>query len=248
MILRRWEDLPAQMQTDEVRLYYDILKKKRISLFFKRISDLFVGIVLLIVLCPVYLLLAIAIKIDSPGPVFYRQERVTQYGKRFRIHKFRSMTNGADKGSQVTVENDMRITRVGRIIRKYRLDETAQAIDLITGNCSLVGTRPEVPRYVDRYTSEMMATLLLPAGITSLAAIKYKDEDKLLENADNVDEVYVNKVLPGKMVYNLQAIREFSLCDELQLLFTTVVAVFGRKKNVSAANQKELDNSVEVGK
>ena len=171
MKIIKWEQLPQEMQTEEVRKYYDILKKKKVSLFFKRAFDLVMSVIALIVLSPVYLILAIAIKIDSPGPVFYRQERVTQYGKRFRIHKFRTMVQNADKGSQVTVNNDSRITRVGKVIRDCRLDEIAQLIDVIQGTVTLVGVRPESPKFVAAYTDEMMATLLLPAGVTSLASI-----------------------------------------------------------------------------
>lgn len=198
MKIIKWEQLPQEMQTEEVRKYYDILKKKKVSLFFKRAFDLVMSVIALIVLSPVYLILAIAIKIDSPGPVFYRQERVTQYGKRFRIHKFRTMVQNADKGSQVTVNNDSRITRVGKVIRDCRLDEIAQLIDVIQGTVTLVGVRPESPKFVAAYTDEMMATLLLPAGVTSLASIYYKDEAKLLDGVEDTDKVYIEKILPGK--------------------------------------------------
>ena len=174
MKIVKWEQLPSEMQTEKVRKYYDILKKKTVSLFLKRSFDFVASLIALIVLSPVYLILAIAIKLDSPGPVFYRQERVTQYGKRFRIHKFRTMIQNADKGSQVTVNNDGRITRVGKVIRNCRLDEIAQLIDVIQGTVTLVGVRPESPKFVAAYTDEMMATLLLPAGVTSLASIYYK--------------------------------------------------------------------------
>ena len=168
MRLRKWENLPPEMQTEEVRKYYDILKKKRASLFFKRLFDICVSLVLLIVLSPIFLVLSIAIKTDSKGPVFYRQTRVTQYNREFRTFKFRSMVQGADKGSQVTVENDVRVTRVGKLIRKGRLDEISQLIDVLRGKMTFVGTRPEVPKYTRQYTSEMMATLLLPAGIVEI--------------------------------------------------------------------------------
>ena len=166
MRLCKWEDLPKSMQIEEVRPYYDSLKKKRISRFFKRVFDIVASFLLLVLLSPVFLVLAIAIKLDSKGPVFYRQIRVTQYGKTFRIHKFRTMVQGADKGSQVTVNNDSRVTRIGKLIRSCRLDEIPQLIDVIQGNVTLVGVRPESPRYVAAYTEEMMATLLLPAGVT----------------------------------------------------------------------------------
>ena len=212
MILIDWELLPSDFQTDEVRPYYDTLKKKTASLMLKRMFDFLVSALMLLILSPVFLVLAVAIKLDSAGPVFYRQVRVTQYGKQFRIFKFRSMVSNADKiGTQVTVGNDSRITRVGKLIRKCRLDELCQLIDIFRGTMTFVGTRPEVPKYVAGYTPEMMATLLLPAGVTSLASIMYKDEDQLLSGAEDVAQVYIEKVLPGKMRYNLEAIKNFSL-------------------------------------
>lgn len=229
MKLIKWEELPPEMQTDEVRKYYEILEKRKGSLLLKRAFDLVVSLVALVVLSPVFLVLAIAIKCDSPGPVFYRQERVTQYGKRFRIHKFRTMVQNADKGSQVTVNNDSRITRVGKVIRDFRLDEIAQLFDVIEGTVTLVGVRPESPRYVAEYTDEMMATLLLPAGVTSLASIYYKDEAKLLDGAQDTDKVYIEKILPGKMYYNLRGIEQFSFLDDIKVLFMTVFAVLGKE-------------------
>lgn len=230
MILKKWEDLPVQLRTDAVRPYYDILKKKQGSLILKRVFDVLVSAVMLIIVSPVFLILAIAIKLDSPGPVFYRQERVTQYGKIFRIFKFRTMVSNADKiGTQVTVGNDSRITRVGKLIRKCRLDEVSQLIDVFRGAMTFVGTRPEVPQYVAAYTPEMMATLLLPAGVTSLASIMYKDEDALLDGAENVDETYVKAVLPEKMRYNLEAIERFSFLGDIKMMFMTVLAVLGKK-------------------
>lgn len=216
------------MKNDAVYQYYLMLRKKNFSLFWKRVFDIIVSLLMLIILSPLFLILAIAIKADSKGPVFYRQERVTQYGKKFRIHKFRTMVVNADSCSQVTVAGDDRITRIGRKIRKIRADELSQLIDVFVGNMTFVGTRPEVPKYVEQYTDEMKATLLLPAGVTSLASIKYKDEDKLLENAENADETYVNEVLPGKMEYNLQALRKFGFWRDIGTMFQTVGAVLKR--------------------
>jgi lipopolysaccharide/colanic/teichoic acid biosynthesis glycosyltransferase len=230
MILKKWEELPEALRTDVVRPYYEVLKKKRFSLVCKRLFDITVSAILLLLLLPIFLILAIAIKIDSPGPVFYRQVRVTQYGKHFRIFKFRSMVANADKiGTQVTVGNDSRITRMGKLIRKCRLDELCQLIDVLRGTMSFVGTRPEVPKYVDAYTPEMMATLLLPAGVTSLASILYKDEDQLLEGAEDVDQVYIRDVLPGKMRYNLKAIENFGFWKDIKTMFMTVFAVLGKE-------------------
>lgn len=229
MILKKWEQLPEQFKTDAVRPYYEHLKKKQASLILKRIFDVFASAVMLIILSPVFLVLAVAIKLDSPGPVFFRQERVTQYGKHFRIFKFRSMVNNADKiGTQVTVGNDSRITRMGKLIRKCRLDELCQLIDVFRGTMTFVGTRPEVPKYVAAYTPEMQATLLLPAGVTSLASIMYKDEDALLDGAEDVEKTYTQQVLPDKMRYNLEAIEKFSFWGDIKLMFMTVFAVLGK--------------------
>ncbi len=238
MKLVKWEQLPEQMQTEQVRRYYEVLRKKSASLFFKRAFDVAVALIMLAILLPVFLILAIAIKLDSPGPVFYRQVRVTQYGKRFRIFKFRSMVSNADQiGTQVTVGNDSRITRVGKVIRKCRLDELCQLIDVLRGTMTFVGTRPEVPKYVEAYTPEMMATLLLPAGVTSLASIYYKDEAELLDAAEDPDQVYIEEVLPGKMHYNLKAIEAFSFWGDIKIMFMTAFAVLG--KEYKAAEEKE---------
>ena len=229
MILKKWGDLPDNLRTDAVRPYYDLLAKRRGSLLIKRIFDVVVSALMLLILSPVFLVLAIAIKLDSPGPVFYRQVRVTQYGKQFRIFKFRSMVSDADKrGSLVTVSGDSRITRVGHVIRNCRLDELCQLIDIFRGTMTFVGTRPEVPKYVAAYTPEMMATLLLPAGVTSEASIRYKDEAELLDAADDVDAVYIRDVLPGKMKYNLDALKNFSFFSDIATMFRTVFAVLGK--------------------
>ena len=226
MILRKWNDLPSEMQTPEVREYYDLLSKKKFQLALKRLFDIAVSFLLLTVLSPVFIIIAIAIKLDSKGPVFYRQTRVTRYGKEFRIFKFRSMVTDADKGSLLTVGGDSRITKTGKFIRKYKLDELSQLIDVLRGTMTFVGTRPEVPKYVEKYTPEMMATLLMPAGITSEASVYYKDENELLDSAEDVEKTYLEVVLPDKMKYNLAAIRSFSLIDDIKVMILTVLAVF----------------------
>lgn len=232
MAWKKWEDLPDFMRTDEVREYYDILEKRRFSLFLKRVFDVVTALLLLIILSPVFLILAIAIKVDSPGPVFYKQDRITQYGRHFRIFKFRTMVDNADKiGSAVTVSNDKRVTKVGAKLRDLRLDEIGQLINVLTGDMSFVGTRPEVEKYVNGYTPEMYATLLMPAGITSEASIRYKDEYKLLNAADDVDKVYIEQVLPDKMVWNLESIRRFRFLREILTMFRTVLAVLGKDYN-----------------
>lgn len=229
MILCKWEDLPDNMRVEEVRPYYDILAKKKGQLLLKRIFDFVVALIMLIVLCIPIAIISVWIKLDSEGPVFYRQERVTTNGNHFRIHKFRTMVSNADKiGTQVTVGNDSRITRVGKKLRHIRLDELPQLIDVLQGTMSFVGTRPEAVKYVEQYKPEYMATLLMPAGITSEASIRYKDEDKLLSAADDVDRVYVEEVLPAKMVWNLESIRRFKFLCEILTMFRTVAAMLGR--------------------
>ena len=224
-----WEKLPPQMQTEAVKPYYEILQKKQISLIFKRLFDIVVSLIMLLILSPVFLVLAIAIKLDSKGPVFYRQVRVTQYGKEFRIFKFRTMVNNADKiGSQVTVGGDSRITRVGKVIRGCRLDEIGQLLNILGGSMTFVGTRPEVPKYVEKYTPEMWATLLLPAGVTSEASIRYKDEAALLDAAEDVDATYIQDVLPGKMKYNLLELKKFRLSHDFYIMWDTIVTVLCR--------------------
>ncbi len=226
MILRKWEDLPKEMQIPEVKEYYDLLSKKKFQLVLKRIFDIVVSFTLLTLLSPLFIILAIAIKLDSKGPVFYRQTRVTQYGEEFRIFKFRSMVTNADKGSLLTVGGDSRITKTGRFIRKYKLDEFSQLIDVLRGTMTFVGTRPEVPKYVEKYTPEMMATLLMPAGITSEASVYYKDENELLDAAEDVEKTYLEVVLPDKMKYNLAAIKSFSFIDDIKVMILTALAVF----------------------
>lgn len=248
MKLIKWEELPQEMQTEAVRKYYDILVKRKGSMVLKRLFDIVCSLILLVILSPVFLILAIAIKIDSPGPVFYRQERVTQYGRHFRIHKFRTMVQFADKGSQVTVNNDSRVTSVGRFIRKCRLDEIAQLFDTISGTLTLVGVRPESPRFVAEYTDEMMATLLLPAGVTSLASIYYKDEAKLLDGVEDTDKVYIEKILPGKMYYNLKGIEQFSFWGDIRIMFMTVFAVLGKEYQADEKGEAEFVASIEKEK
>lgn len=224
--LKEWDELPDFMRTEAVRPYYDILKKHEKELVLKRAFDIVAALILLVILAPVMIVLAVWIKLDSPGPVFFRQVRVTQYGKEFRIFKFRTMVNNADKlGSAVTVGNDARITKVGVIIRKYRLDEFPQLFNVLAGDMSFVGTRPEVPKYVKVYTDEMYATLLLPAGITNKTSIEFKNEDNLLLKTLNIDEVYINEILSKKMRWNLKEITEFSLFSEWMIMIRTILAV-----------------------
>lgn len=231
MHYKQWSELPKQFQNEAVKPYYQMLNKRRTSIRMKRVLDFVLALCLTIVLFPVLLILAVCIKIDSRGPVFFRQERITQYGKVYRIFKFRTMIADADrKGPAITQSGDSRITRMGSLLRKCRLDELPQLFNVLTGDMSFVGTRPEVKKYVDAYTDEMMATLLLPAGITSRTSIAYKDEDEVMEHylketGKSVDEVYIQYVLPEKMKYNLQYLREFSVAGDLKIMIDTVLAV-----------------------
>ena len=226
MIMKKWDSLPETMKTDEVKPYYLALKKKTGSLIVKRLFDIIVSLILLILLSPVFLVISIMIKTDSKGPVMFRQVRVTQYGKTFRIFKFRTMVTDAEKlGTQVTVDNDSRITKTGNRLRKCRLDEIPQLLNILKGEMSFVGTRPEVEKYVNCYTPEMMATLLLPAGVTSTASIAYKYEDRLLKDAVSPDDVYVKQILPEKMKYNLEYLKNFGFFYDIRVMIRTVTAV-----------------------
>ena len=174
--------IDKRFETEVVKKYRALIEKKKISLFLKLLFDKVLALILLIPLSPIILGIAIWIKLDSEGPVFYRQERITTYGRTFRIFKFRTMVKDADKlGTAVTQQNDPRISKVGYKLRKLRLDELPQLINVLVGDMSFVGVRPEVAKYVDKYSDEMNATLLLPAGITSPASIEYKDEDEVIE-------------------------------------------------------------------
>lgn len=229
-MLRKWADLPETIKKDAVRPYYDCLNKKRGSIFLKRVVDIVLSLLMIVILSPILLIVAIMIKCDDPGPVFFRQVRVTTYGREFRIFKFRTMVENAESlGTQVTSQNDPRVTKIGERLRKYRIDEFPQLFNVFCGDMSFVGTRPEVPKYVKAYSDEMMATLLMPAGVTSEASIKYKDENELLGTSDDPDSIYIKQVLPAKMEYNLGSLRDFGIRHDIGLMFRTVGAVFGGK-------------------
>ncbi|MDW0116284.1 sugar transferase [Sporosarcina thermotolerans] len=242
MVFRKWNDLPDILQNDKVKKYYDVLDEKRFDLFIKRIFDFTVAVFLLIILSPLFIIISIAIKLDSKGPVMFRQIRVTQYCNQFKIWKFRTMVNNADIiGTQVTTKNDVRVTNVGRLLRKSRLDEIPQLINIILGDMSFVGTRPEVVKYVEMYTDEMKATLLLPAGVTSKASILYKNEESLMANVNNADDIYINEVLPQKMKYNLRSILSFSIFSEIKTMIETVISVI--KKDGSSDLVVKVESS-----
>ncbi len=248
MFLRKWENIPSEIKNETTYKYYEKLQKKKANIFMKRCFDIIFSMILLIILFPIFVILAICIKIDSKGPVFYRQERVTQYNKNFRIFKFRTMVQDADKqGSLITIGNDSRITRIGKLIRKCRLDEIPQLINILIGDMSFVGTRPEVRKYVDAYTDEMKATLLMKAGVTSEASIKFKNEDEIIEkyiqknkekilihannfneninDIKNVNQAYVEEILPKKMKYNLDYINNFNIIKDICIMFNTIFEV-----------------------
>lgn len=229
-MLCKWEELPAFMRNEAVRPYYERLERRRAMLFVKRTFDFIMASWMLALFSPIFLVLAIWIRLDSAGPVFYCQERVTQYGRVFRIYKFRTMVQDADqKGSLVTTSGDARITKVGKKLRGCRLDELPQLINIWKGEMSFVGTRPEVIKYVRRYTAEMYATLLLPAGVTSEASVRFKDEDQIISEGTregrSIDEVYVKDVLPEKMLWNLKGIWEFSIGGEIKTMIETIQVV-----------------------
>lgn len=230
MLLKKWEDIPDNLKNSAVKEYYDILSHKKLQLILKRIVDIIISFILLVILSPIMLIIALLIKIDSRGPVFYKQERITTYGQKFKIFKFRTMVQDADKmGSLVTIGKDPRITRVGSKIRKYRIDEVPQLINILIGQMSFVGTRPEVEKYVEKYNDEMKATLLMPAGVTSKASIKYRNEDEIittfLNKGEKTDDIYINRVLPEKMKWNLEYIKEFNVFKDIKIMLDTAVNV-----------------------
>lgn len=209
-----WQDIEAS------------LAKKRGQLCVKRALDVALSLAGIAVLSPVLLCCAAAIKLDSPGPVFYRQVRVGRGGKTFRIYKLRTMTDGADRrGPEITVGGDARITRVGRVLRKYKLDELAQLFNVLLGDMSFVGPRPEVPRYVKLYSDAQRKVLLVRPGITDIASIAYRNENDLLARSADPERTYVEEVMPAKLELGRQYIEQFSLWGDLRLIWETVFAV-----------------------
>lgn len=225
-MLLPFEELPQEFKNDAVKKYYDILKNKKRSIIIKRTFDIILSVILLIILLIPIIVIALLVKCTSKGPVLYKQVRVTTYNRRFEIYKFRTMVENADKiGTLVTSLGDPRITKIGSFLRKYRLDELPQILNVLKGDMSFVGTRPEVPKYVEKYTPVMYATLLMPAGITSLASIKFKNEDRMLESSTNIDEDYISIILPKKMHYNILYIKSFGFRNDLYLMLKTVKEV-----------------------
>ena len=230
-LVRTWNKLPEFMQREEIRPYYNILRKKRFSLISKRFFDLLFSFLLLVLTSPLLILISLLIMIDSRGPIFFRQERITRYGKQFKIFKFRTMVDGADKmGALITSHDDKRITRIGRFMRKAKIDELPQLINVLVGDMSFVGTRPEVEKYFTSYAPEMYATALLPAGITSRASIKFRDEEKYFSQETFSDDKYIEEILPIKMEYNLKEIEEFSIWNDLKMISLTIAAILKKQQ------------------
>lgn len=213
--------------TEEQRMdIADVLKRRSGRLALKRAMDIAISCAALCVLWPVLLLIALAIVIDDPGPVFYRQVRVGRGGKEFRIFKFRTMVVDADrKGLQITVGRDSRITRMGALLRKTKLDELAQLLNVFLGQMSFVGPRPEVPRYVAMYTPYQRQVLLVRPGITDYASIAYRNENDLLAGAEDPERMYVEEIMPAKLELNMKYLRRVSPLEDIRLIFMTIAAV-----------------------
>ena len=203
-----------------------VLEKRKLQLVLKRAMDIVISGCALLVIWPVLVLIALAIKIDDPGPVFYRQVRVGKNGKEFRIYKFRTMVVDADKkGLAITVGRDNRITRMGSLLRKTKLDELAQLINVFTGEMSFVGPRPEVPKYVNMYTPYQRQVLLVRPGITDYASIAYRNENDMLEGAEDPERMYIDVIMPDKIELNMKYLREISPLADIRLIFSTIIAV-----------------------
>ena len=204
----------------------DVLARRKPQLIAKRAMDIVLSACALAILWPLLLLIALAIWIDDPGPVFYRQVRVGRNGKTFRIFKFRSMVMDAEKkGLAITVGRDSRITRVGAVLRKTKLDELAQLLNVLLGQMSFVGPRPEVPKYVELYTPYQRQVLLVRPGITDYASIAYRNENDLLAGAPNPEAMYIEQIMPDKIELNMKYLREISPLADIRLILKTIVAV-----------------------
>lgn len=229
--MHKWDELPDNMKIPEVIEYYNILKKRQTYLIVRRIFDIIFSFIMIIILLIPMIIIGLSIKLNDSGPIFFKQKRITTYGKEFTIYKFRTMAeNDKSNNSNITIDNDSRITSIGVVLRKYKLDELPQLFNIFIGDMGLIGTRPEVADYVKKYKPEYYATLLIPAGITSSASIKFADESKLIKKGDDVDEVYLNIILPSKMILNLEDIKNIGVVRDLKILFRTVVSVFLNNK------------------
>lgn len=203
-----------------------VLKKKSAALFFKRCFDIFASLFGLLFLAIPFVFIAIAIKTSSKGPVYFRQERVGKNGKLFRIFKFRTMVSDAEsKGMQITVGADSRITKVGKFLRKTKIDELPQLINVLLGQMSFVGPRPEVPHYVELYTDYQRNVLRIKPGITELASIIYKDENEVLAQSDDPEKTYIEEIMPKKIGINMEYIQKMNVFYDIKLIFKTFAAV-----------------------
>ena len=228
-MIPRWENFPDSMKNECTLKYYNLISSKRVSLITKRFFDVICSLIFLIILFPIIILSSILIKLESiDEPIFFKQKRITQYGKEFSIIKFRTMKSKSNIDSSITYDNDPRITKIGRVLRKFRIDEIPQLINVLIGQMSFVGTRPEVQEYVNFYDNEMRSTLILPAGITSIASIKFKDEEKLLRDSENIQKTYIENILPNKMVYNIEYIKQFNFLLDIKIMLLTFYKVFLR--------------------
>ena len=188
----------------------------------KRIFDIIFSFIGIIILLPFMLIIAILIKLDSKGSVFFKQVRVTKNGREFKIFKYRTMRVGSDKYSQITVGKDNRITKIGTFLRRYKLDEIPQLINVLIGDMSLVGPRPEVPKYVALYTEEQKEILNVRAGITDYASIEFSDENDLLASEENPEEVYIEKIMPRKIELNKRYLSEISILTDIKIILLTI--------------------------
>lgn len=227
-MIPNWEKIPSDMKNDYVRKYYDIIMKKKKSLIFKRMFDIVASLIFLVILSPIMLIVAVLIKMSSKGKIIYKQKRITQYKKEFYIYKFRTMTDNDKMKSSITCYNDPRITRIGKLLRKFRIDEFPQLFSVLKGDMSFVGTRPEVIDYINCYSDEMLATLILPAGVTSMCSIKFREEEKYLKDSDDIFKTYVDCILPKKMVYNIEYLESFNFFYDIKIMFMTFFKVFLR--------------------
>lgn len=227
MLIKSYEYLPNQMQTQMVKVYYDLLSKKKKTLVIKRIIDIVLCGIITIISSPFLIIFALLIKLTSKGPVVFKQQRVGKDMKMFNIYKFRTMEKEASKkGGEITTNNDSRITTFGKFLRKINMDEMPQLFNVLKGDMSIIGTRPEVLSYVNEYSQEMFATLLLPPGMLSLASVFYKDENAMLKDVSDVHKVYVEKILPDKMQYNLQYLKTISIKEDFKLIGKSIACMF----------------------
>ena len=202
------------------------LRDKKVNLLIKRLFDMVASFLGLVILSPIFIIVSICIKIDSKGPVFFKQKRVGKDGQPFMIYKFRTMVTDAEKlGKQITVGDDNRITKVGKFIRKCKLDEIPQLINVLKGEMSLVGPRPEVPRYVELYDDYQFQVLLVRPGITDYASIEYRNENEILGESSNPEETYINEIMPTKIELNMKYLKNISLSEDFKLIIKTILAI-----------------------